>query len=279
MGSSPGIGHAASGGALALELAAHPRGRTRFSADFGSLFLRFPPLFLRSDVSHLIFLRSDILTLFFGIGQLQLSDLKKNSGGRPISKKTGEMYKPGPIKCGGKPCPISKNCQIFNFFWGKWDKHWIRDKQNQSFWKNQDDLQTQLTEFGLAMDAPERVGNRFTSLKKHWKTPLSSAPKTFRREETSLHQGRKNQDLIFNHILRSHGTEHVSMRKCPWKWILFSCESFRWNNKTVDTNWGVDLLFSVCQITLKCNQNFLLLTPVYSTITYHTSAPWPHSTR
>jgi len=66
--------------------------------------------------------------------------------------------------------------------------------QNPCSWKNQDDLQTQLTEFGLATDVPERVGNRFTSPKKQSKPPLSPTPETFRIEKTSSHQGRRNQD-------------------------------------------------------------------------------------
>ena len=142
----------------------------------------------------------------------------------------------------GKTLSNLKKLSDFHFFFGEnatnigIETNWIHPSETL---KNQDDLQTQLTEFGLATDAPERVGNRFTSLKKQWKPPLSSAPKTFRREETSSHQGRRNQDLIFNRILRSHGTEHVFMRKCPWTWILFSCESCRWNNKTVGTSWGV----------------------------------------
>jgi len=82
---------------------------------------------------------------------------------------------------------------------------------------------TQLKGFGLATDAPERVGNRFTFSR--WKPPLFPTLKTFRIEETSAHQGRRNKNLKFNHILRSHGTEHVSMRKCSWTWILVSLES------------------------------------------------------
>jgi len=61
-------------------------------------------------------------------------------------------------------------------------------RSNPCFWKNQDDLLMQLTEFGLATDAPEKVENRFTSPKKRQIIPLSPTLKTFRIEETPLHQ-------------------------------------------------------------------------------------------
>ena len=70
--SCPGIfsrtlryGCAASGGALAQELAARHRGWTRVSTDVSSLFRRFHRFFLRSDISHPIFLRSTSFFYFF----------------------------------------------------------------------------------------------------------------------------------------------------------------------------------------------------------------------